>query len=295
MSKENTTSGEIEQCSSGQHEPLVIRHGSLFSGIGGFDLAAQWTGWENVFQVEIDDYCTKVLEKNFPNAKRYRDIRDFDGIQYRGTIDVVSGGFPCQPFSGAGKRQGKKDDRYLWPEMLRVLSEIKPRWIIGENVAGIIAMELDNMLDDLENLGYAAEPFVIPAASVDARHRRDRVWIIANAEGEHDGTGNTESIDRQIPKLRKCNSKENVADTKSIRRSRRNMRTDTGNKPEDKQGRNNCGSKTVEHFWEWTPEPTVGRVADGVPNRIHRLRALGNAIVPQVAFEIFRAIAAVSV
>jgi DNA (cytosine-5)-methyltransferase 1 len=167
-------------------EPLVIRHGSLFSGIGGFDLAAQWTGWENVFQVEIDDYCTKVLEKNFPNAKRYRDIREFNGTQYRGTIDVVSGGFPCQPFSTAGKRRGKSDERYLWKEMLRIIQEVEPRWIVAENVRGLLTIGngvvFEEVLADLEAGGYETQPLIIPAAGKDAPHIRERIWIIGNSK-----------------------------------------------------------------------------------------------------------------
>jgi len=116
------------------------RHGSLFSGIGGFDLAALWMNWENVFQVEISDFCNKVLEHHFPDTTRFRDIKKFKGGKYRGTIDVLSGGFPCQPFSTAGKRRGKDDDRFLWPEALRIIGEIKPRWIVLENVAGLFSI-----------------------------------------------------------------------------------------------------------------------------------------------------------
>ena len=116
-----------------------MTHGSLFSGIGGFDLAAEWMGWQNIFQVEIEEYCQRLLAQNFPNVERHRDIREFDGKQYAGRIDIISGGFPCQPFSRAGKRQGKEDPRHLWPQMLRIISEIEPRWVLGENVSGIFS------------------------------------------------------------------------------------------------------------------------------------------------------------
>ena len=159
-----------------------MRHGSLFSGIGGFDLAAQWMGWENVFQVEWDSYCQKVLAKNFPNTKRYGDIKEFDGSEYRGLIDIITGGFPCQPFSVAGKQQGKDDSRHLWPEMLRVIREIQPTWVVGENVPGIITMELANILASLEDAGYKTESFVIPACSTTAPHKRERVWILAYSD-----------------------------------------------------------------------------------------------------------------
>ena len=160
-----------------------MRHGSLFSGIGGFDLASEWMGWENVFQVEIDDYCQKVLAKNFLNVKRYGDIKEFKGQP--GSVDILTGGFPCQSFSHAGKRKGKSDDRWLWPEYLRIIREIKPAYVVGENVAGLISMEdgktLEGIFTDLEGEGYEIESFIIPAFSVGAIHRRDRIWIIGYA------------------------------------------------------------------------------------------------------------------
>lgn len=162
-----------------------MRHASLFSGIGGFDLATSWMGWENVFQVEIDEFCQKVLQKNFPNVKRYGDIKQFDGAKYRGAIDVLSGGFPCQPYSSAGKRKGKDDERHLWPEMLRVIREISPRWVVGENVRGLTnwngGLVFDEVQADLEAAGYEVLPFILPAAGVNAPHRRDRIWFVAHA------------------------------------------------------------------------------------------------------------------
>ena len=158
-----------------------MNHASLFSGIGGFDLAASWTGWDNIFQVEKDPFCQKVLAKNFPDTKRYGDIYEFDGKEYTGTVDILTGGFPCQPFSVAGQQRGTDDDRYLWPEMLRVIREIKPRWIVGENVTGIIKLALDQVISDLEAEGYTTETFVVPACAVNAPHRRDRIWIVANS------------------------------------------------------------------------------------------------------------------
>ena len=156
-----------------------MTHGSLFSGIGGFDLAAEWMGWENIFQVEWDKYCQKVLAKNFPNVKRYGDIKEFDGTKYRGLVDILTGGFPCQPFSVAGKQKGSGDDRYLWPERLRVIREVRAPFVVGENVPGIIRMELDNICIALEGEGYEVQPFIIPSASIGAWDKRERVWIIA--------------------------------------------------------------------------------------------------------------------
>lgn len=161
--------------------PSCLSHGSLFSGIGGFDLAAQWMGWSNIFQVEKDDWCRKVLAKNFPKTERFADIKDFTGYEYTNRIDVISGGFPCQPFSVAGQRKGKDDDRYLWEEMLRVIATIKPTYVVGENVTGIIGLALDTVLSDLEAQDYTTETFIIPACSKNAWHRRDRVWIVAYA------------------------------------------------------------------------------------------------------------------
>lgn len=157
-----------------------MRHGSLFSGIDGFSLAADWMNWQNIFQVEIDNYCQKLLNKNFPNVTKYKDIKEFDGTQYRGTVDILTGGFPCQGFSVAGKQRGKSDTRYLWPQMLRVVREIQSPWIVGENVPGIIKLALEDICLALEGENYAVQPFIIPSASIGAWDKRERVWIIAH-------------------------------------------------------------------------------------------------------------------
>lgn len=189
-----------------------LRHGSLFSGIGGFDLAAEWAGWENAFHCEFQPWCRRVLRFHFPNAISYGDIKKTDFRGWQGRIDVLSGGFPCQPFSSAGKRRGAQDDRYLWPEYLRAIEECQPRWVVGENVAGILTMVqpgdglrvgrkadlfgageeileardgfiLHGILEDLERRGYAVQTFLIPAAAIGAPHRRDRVWIVGHRGG----------------------------------------------------------------------------------------------------------------
>ena len=163
-----------------------MNHASLFSGIGGFDLAAEWNGWNNVFNCEWEEFPRKVLKHHFPNAKQYEDIKDFNANEYFGRIDVLSGGFPCQPFSTAGKQLGTEDERHLWPEMLRVIGECQPRWVVGENVRGLVSwsdgLVLETCYSDLENLGYSVQSFIIPACAAGAPHRRDRVWIIANRE-----------------------------------------------------------------------------------------------------------------
>ena len=165
----------------------MITHLSLFSGIGGLDLAAEWAGIHTVGQCEWAEYPTKVLEKHWPNVPRWKDIRTLTGDDFyertgRRTVDIISGGFPCQPFSVAGKQRGKEDDRYLWPEMVRVIKELRPTWVVGENVAGIIKMALSDILYELEACGYRTRTFLIPACAVGARHRRYRVAIVGYSE-----------------------------------------------------------------------------------------------------------------
>ena len=158
----------------------TIRHLDLFSGIGGFALAAQWVGGiETIGFCEIDPWAQKVLNKNFPNIPIHDDVKTLDPKNY-GTIDLITGGYPCQPFSSAGKREGENDDRHLWPQVFRIVKQSRPRWVLCENVAGHISMGLDQVLADLEDEGYSARAIVIPACAVGAFHRRDRVWIIAN-------------------------------------------------------------------------------------------------------------------
>jgi DNA (cytosine-5)-methyltransferase 1 len=333
-----------------------MRHGSLFSGIGGFDLTAQWMGWENVFQVEWDKWCQKVLAKNFPKTLRFGDIVEFNkmlqngkidcnsegnrwkvdknaeqiledskkqireygesfkegsevgcefgghgynrsGINFRdsiGRIDILTGGFPCQPFSHAGKRKGTDDSRYLWPEMLTTIRILKPSFVIGENVAGLVSMEngktLERILSDLENEGYQTESFIIPACAVGAWHRRDRIWIIG--------------INTNHNTIR-CDNGEYAIEKGSKRRGEsfnryegldKDVSDSNGQGSQRYGGLSECGgqwtswtgSESLKGIWE--SEPPVGRVASRVPGRVDRLKGLGNAIVPQVAFEIFKAI-----
>ena len=161
-----------------------MTHASLFSGIGGFDLAAEWAGWTNAFNCEIDPFCRTILKYHFPNAKQYEDIRTADFTIWKDRIDVLTGGFPCQPFSLAGKRKGTEDDRYLWPAMLDIIRIVRPRWIVAENVLGIVnwskGLVFDTVCSDLETNGYEIQPFIIPACGVGAPHRRDRIWFIAH-------------------------------------------------------------------------------------------------------------------
>ena len=168
-----------------------MKHGSLFSGIGGFDLAAQWMGWENVFHCEIAEFPLKVLQHYWPNAISYENIIETDFTKHRGHIDVISGGSPCQPYSLAGKRLGKEDARHLWPEMLRCIREIQPKWVVGENVFGIVnwsgGLVFDEVQSDLEAQGYEVQAYVLPACAVNAPHRRDRVWFVAYSDDTRTG------------------------------------------------------------------------------------------------------------
>jgi len=168
-----------------------MRHGSLFSGIGGFDLASEWMGWENVFHCEWNEFGQKVLKYYWPKAITYNDITKTDFTIHRGTIDILTGGFPCQPYSSAGKRLGKEDERHLWPEMLRAIREIQPTWVVGENVRGLTnwngGLVFDEVQADLEAEGYEVTPFLLPACGVNAPHRRDRIWFVAfNSKSKRD-------------------------------------------------------------------------------------------------------------
>lgn len=162
-----------------------MNHGSLFSGGGGFDLAAELMGWNNVFHCEIDPFCNRILKHYWPNAQSITDIRHFDATPFKGKIDILTGGFPCQPFSNAGKRRGTADHRHLWPDMLRVIREIKPKWVVGENVYGLLnwneGLVFEQVHSDLEAEGYGVQAFILPASSVNAPHRRYRIWFVAHA------------------------------------------------------------------------------------------------------------------
>ena len=184
-----------------------MTHLDLFSGIGGFAIAAKWAGFETIQFVEYEPYAQKVLAKNFPGIPIAGDIYEFDATEFLG-VGLVTGGFPCQPFSHAGKRLGKEDDRAIWPQMLRVIREARPTYVLGENVSGIISMELDSVLSDLENEGYSTQSFVIPAVSKDARHRRDRVWICGVAHSKHSSDRTNGGKEREEKSIQGINWQE---------------------------------------------------------------------------------------
>lgn len=295
---------------------MNINYASLFTGIGGFDLAAYWNDFNIVFQCETNKYCNECNTKNFPKSHKYLDIKQFNAKHYYGAIDIISGGFPCQPFSYAGKRNGKDDDRHLWSEMYRIIREVQPPFVICENVPGIISMELDKVLSDLEDCNYTTETFIIPAAGKGAWHRRDRVWVIAYSN-MFANSGNTRKLSKKTSQkwLQKrqqveqsCKSSEIWSITHplsfGIKESVLFKQSEQFNKNGNQKGNatntnnTNCKkqrfSKSIQkelyssrcNNW-WKAEPGVDRMVNGLPNRVHRLTALGNAIVPQIADEFF--------
>jgi len=243
------------------HHPIV-RHLDLFSGIGGFALAARMVGGiETVGFCEIEEYPQRILTKNFPNVPIHGDIKTLNPQKY-GQIDLITGGFPCQPYSTAGRRKGGTDSRALWPEMRRVIEGCKPRWVLGENVTGLKSMGLDTILDEMENLGYSCQTLNLPASSVGASHRRARLWIVAYA----DSIGQPrEGIPLRLGGTQETDREKHILSDGSPRTQR-----------------------------SWPVEPSVGRVANGIPDRVDRLHGLGNAIVPQIAAEILRCMMAVN-
>ena len=304
---------------------MALTHLSLFSGLGGLDLAAEMAGIKTVGQCEMADFQTQILEQHWSDVPRWRDIRTLTKESFYErtglrTVDIISGGFPCQPFSLAGKRKGKDDDRYLWDEMFRVIREIRPTWVIGENVPGIVNLALDKVLSDLESEGYATQSFIIPACGVDAPHRRDRCCIVAYAVNRssalwwnrelsnttsdgtkgNDNRGGTEGTfkgERRTYEPRTDRMDDGISE------SIHETHSDSGS--ESLQGRNPgqiCwGGKLplqsprtvgMQSPWQnWMDEPRIPRVVDGIPNRVDRVKALGNAVVPQQFYIFFKLIA----
>lgn len=257
----------------------------LFSGIGGFSLGLERAGMRTVAFCEIDPYCRAVLARHWPGVPCHDDIRTIPRV---GDIDLVCGGFPCQPFSVAGKRKAHKDDRHLWPEMRRVIALERPAWVIGENVPGLVTVGLDDVLLDLESLGYATRTFDIPACAVGAPHKRSRLWIVAHtSRGElRNESGRRSGANGEGPPEPSNHGTEGtMAHTGGQGLSQRPLHAGVPSKAR----RHDNGQDTSLGGW-WDIEPDVGRVADGVPYRVDRLRALGNAVVPQVVEVIGRAI-----
>jgi DNA (cytosine-5)-methyltransferase 1 len=333
-----------------------MRHGSLFSGIGGFDLAAEWMGWENVFHCEWMEFPRKVLDYYWPDADSHVDICKTDFTKYANTIDILTGGFPCQPFSLAGKRKGTDDERYLWGEMLRAIREIKPKWVIAENVFGIVnidgGMVFEQVCLDLENEGYEVQPFIIPAAAKNAPHRRDRVWFVAynvskGLQGSEQAKKSGENTNRLFGnratgsdlwgKITNIGNERPAPDTES--KSSERMRPKQRKSCESEQGEfgginsengsyrptpdtSNQGLQGIQDFGSigasgpkphkqssrfiqstWQNFPTQSPICsgnDGLPSQLdgitfpkwrnESIKGYGNAIVPQIAYQLFQII-----
>ena len=289
----------------------MLTVGSLFSGIGGFDLGLERAGMRVIWQSEIDPYASAVLRKHWPHVPNHGDIRaiHFPPVE---RCDVLCGGFPCQDISNAGKRAGIDGERSgLWSEFARVIGELRPQYVVVENVAALLGRGLDRVLGDLAALGFDAEWHCIPASAVGAPHRRDRLWIVAYAESATPGSG--DNLRARQPDS--SGRREDVADSDEPRLAQRIMLTgipgaagfgDARQNPrmggaemadatiewQQSWRRVECpeGCNCARRLHHWITEPDVGRVADGIPRRVDRLRCLGNAIVPQIAEIIGRAI-----
>jgi DNA (cytosine-5)-methyltransferase 1 len=329
-----------------------MRHGSLFSGIGGFDLAAQWMGWENVFHCEFKEFNQTILKYYWPNAISYSDIRTTDFTIHRGKIDILTGGFPCQPYSVAGKRQGTEDDRHLWPEMLRAVREIQPTWIVGENVRGLVnwsdGLVFEEVQAELEAEGYEVQPVLLPAAGVGAPHERYRIWIVAYSNiartrmeayrssgqrGQNTSTFKSEILsegDRESSSERTsefimdgdaANSNQQHGNISRLRTGKISQQQEAGifkdsstnnnkglQRSENKRSVGESGKESEQQpsrflCSDWQDFPTVSPVCNGNDGFSERLdgiafskwrnesiQAGGNAIVPQVALQIFKSI-----
>ena len=328
-----------------------MNHLDLFSGIGGFSIGLEKVGFNTIAFCEKEDYCRMLLQKHWKGVKIYNDIKECKGKEIKetyGRVDILTGGFPCQPYSVAGKQKGTADDRYLWPEMFRVIKEVQPTFIIAENVRGIIniqdGMVFETVCADLESEGFEIQTFIIPAAGVGAPHKRERVWIVGYSK--HNGSLTSEikrgdnkindrteeredttfkperagrSRDNEImentrrklherssvrekneDEIKKENankferssseSASNVANTKSEQSISKYYREQPGETSEQEQIKSRGSSSWTLREANWLSEPNVGRVVNGVPGRAHRLRGLGNAIVPKIAEEVGRSI-----
>ena len=255
-----------------------MKVGSLFAGIGGFDLGLERAGFEIAWQVEIDPYCQRVLAKHWPRVKRYGDIKAIDWATLE-PVDLMCGGFPCQPFSLAGKRRGTADDRYLWPAMLSGIQQLQPTWIIGENVPGLVGPVLDTVLSDLETAGYDVQTLAVPACAFDSSHIRQRIWIVAYSEKHGRVTEGRSSSGCEGESEQPL---QTMADS-SIEQWDRWRDWTCGWEREPQEALRDARERGRQEAWMSVPESLLGRVAHGVPARVDRLRGLGNAIVPHIA------------
>lgn len=254
-----------------------LTFGSLFAGIGGFDLGLERAGMECRWQVEIDPFCQKVLQKHWPNVKKYGDIKDVKSNDLE-PVDVICGGFPCQPYSKAGKQRGENDDRALWKSMFQIIEEKMPDWIIGENVDGIIDMALEGVLADLASENYQAQAFIIPAVSLNASHRRDRVWIIAHSNGNG-------YKQREQNNSKKYHFKGLSKVTPHSNGVRLQIRQREKNSSSWENLENGPFGLSLDRTWAEISAAQGDRGDDGIPggvDRRRRVKALGNSVVPQI-------------
>jgi DNA (cytosine-5)-methyltransferase 1 len=282
-----------------------MTHASLFSGIGGFDLAAEWMGWNNLFHCEWNPFGQKVLKHHFPNSISYNDITKTDFTIHSGSVDILTGGFPCQPYSTAGKRLGKQDERHLFPEMLRCIKEVKPRWVVGENVRGLVSwnegMVFNEVCDDLEREGYEVQSFLIPAASVGAPHQRYRVWFVAYAydKGRSTRFREIQSKNGEVPKWNN-NAESSYTNVKYVVSNSESIGQEYALENRELEGRR-FRQSDERNFWDSFPsKPPLCGGDDGLPRELdgitfskwrqESIKAYGNAIVPQVAHQIFKTI-----
>ena len=282
---------------------MKLKHLDLFSGIGGFSLGLESADLvETVAFCDFDKYCQQILKKNFPGVPIYEDVKELnyerlkaDGLS---EIDIITGGYPCQPFSVAGRKKGEEDPRHVWPEMFRLVQELRPTWVIGENVGGHIKLGLDTVLENLESEGYSARTFSISASSIGAVHKRERVWIMAHSgrsSGREQSPGNKEGLglwsfetpERSTDTSETTGSSERaeiMANTKSSNRNEHEIDREHGETtPQEIFG--DGGSVSGVGTW-WKAEPDVGRVAYGVSKGVDRLKCLGNSVVPQIPYVI---------
>ena len=268
--------------------------GSLFAGIGGFDLGLERAGMKVSWQIEIDEFCNAVLAKHWPNVPRFRDIKEVK-IEQLDKVDIICGGFPCQPFSAAGKKRGTDDNRYLWPEMLRIIQGIHPTWVVGENVPGVINLALEDVCLDLEKEGYEVQSLIIPACGVNAPHKRDRVWVVAHRSGE--GKLQQTGVEQEEWGRFSNNNKQD-APYSSSKSGKPHVQRCNRSAEQEQLGGNTIKSivdrgsdvPTDSERWDipWLPiAASLCRVDDGLPSwmvghRVQRLKALGNAVVPQI-------------
>lgn len=288
-------------------QPEGITHGSLFSGLGGFDLASQALGWANLFYCDIDPFCRAVLRHYWPNARAFKDINNADFTFFKGRITVLSGGFPCQPFSLAGSQKGAEDERYKWPEMLRAIREIKPLYVVAENVPGLLSWNdgylFESVCTDLEVEGYEVQPLLFPAAGTNAPHRRERLFIVAFLREPGDkGNGRISGAEY----TGNITNSNNYSQRKQKRQNRRKPKT--ARTPSDKQPWRH--DFIFNERWEEYPDSPIFWTSDnGVSERLdvealsivsekdlkdpfnfwwnNSIKGAGNAVVPQVAHVVF--------